>query len=91
MSLVVGNRVRLKKDHNYYDGDINPTDILGTITWDIPVNSAFIYKVLWDNGCNNTYREGDLYKIVKDTKIARLVYKGKVGKEEDGWLWLNSK
>lgn len=82
----VGEEVRLKKGVYLNAGD-NPIGILGTIT-ELRDNTHFIYRVQWDNGWDNVYHPTDLCKKVKDTKIARLIYKDDIDKIEGGWLWL---
>jgi hypothetical protein len=63
--LKVGDRVRISKDSQFYRPGVsesNPSDVTGTIE---KVNECempeFCYSVKWDNGRDNSYREGDLY------------------------------
>jgi hypothetical protein len=66
LKLTKGNRVRISKKSEYYrnvnQGGIssNPLGVTGTIERVDPKES-YCYRVKWDNGENNAYREGDLY------------------------------
>ena len=59
--LAKGNRVRISKYSKYYgDPYSNPSDVTGTIER-IDEDESHCYRVKWDNGETNSYREGDLY------------------------------
>jgi hypothetical protein len=62
LKLAKGNRVRISKESEYYRNGIssNPLGVTGTIERVDP-GESYCYRVKWDNGENNTYREGDLY------------------------------
>jgi hypothetical protein len=60
--LEIGNRVMIAKSSEYYKRDTsnNPRGVEGTIINDKHPILNFKYKVQWDNGGHNSYREGDL-------------------------------
>jgi hypothetical protein len=62
--LKVGDRVKLSNQgiEDWYDARYkaaNPKDTLGTFVRPFE-GEDFAYVVLWDNGCENVYRIGDL-------------------------------
>jgi hypothetical protein len=68
LKLTKGNRVRISKESRYYgDPYANPKEVTGTIER-IDAQESHCYRVKWDNGETNSYREGDLY-IFEDGEL----------------------
>lgn len=63
--LKVGDRVKLSeqgiKKWCFDDFDVeNPKGSFGTFVRPFGGSDDFLYEVLWDNGLENDYQEGDL-------------------------------
>lgn len=57
----VGDRVRIRKDSEYYlDDHSNPKDTTGTVTGYTTTNGSWTTEVDWDNNTKNSYRDHDL-------------------------------
>jgi hypothetical protein len=64
----LGDKVRIKKDTEYYKaGDsFNPIDMDGTVSIsDDDATAGYFYRVKWANGHSNSYRDEDLQLVSK--------------------------
>ena len=61
MRFNIGDVVRIGKKSVHYGGsEHNPADMDGEFYQYLPEEPGYIYRVRWENGNTNSYREEDL-------------------------------
>ena len=57
--LRIGSKVKLKPGL-YREHPMNPTNLMGTVV-EYNLNSNWVYRVQWENGNQNGYKEGEIF------------------------------
>jgi len=80
----VGDKVRIAKTSSYYgESSSNPKDTEGKVI-KIDTSGDHIYRVIWDNNVENSYRESDLVSTLVQFKVGDMVIM-KREPTEDEW------